>query len=604
MAEWLRRLRLLPRRLRHSGAAGFSMLEVVVAIGILGVTMAGLGPSIIASVRASGTAKLVSQAKGVLQGQLDAMRTLPYRVAPSAGDHRDLLDTYYRNLTAPSAAPACGTASAAAVPLASWSGYVPAGSAARCPYEPAGVAMYRKVIVPGTGEVPAGFAVVLDTSFIAPTTTPTVLAPVAGYDSQVAGKDRPPSSQVGVTATLLRSDHGTWKPVTVYTQISSRTPSETRIKLDARATGVEIGSARSSGETITMTGGQLELNGSLSTTSQARASLSSIASASSLTGRKEGAALSVAAPYTNLASLSVAAGELETGCSGPCWGLSLLPPFVLAADNGLPRAGVNGLPSVLNPVQTQLPDNITRDGFQFKAANPTLPGLSSALVSMDATPPVGSVLTNVVNGLYNCAFSVTGALSHLTGSGYINSTDELAPSNPLSVEACGGAHTDVIRVLPTTTAPDGLIRITARSAARCRVSGIAHTPTTEVSYRAEVEYWKWTPALLNIFGIVILPGHGEYVSAGVITTSTTTDPLSAIPMTTPVSDTNTLGDYLESMTGLTSDRVTAVAAGHVAEVTVPALVTVQTQPVAGAADPETAVSIAVGAASCRAEDNR
>lgn len=579
------------------------MLEVVVAIGILGVTMAAMGPSIVGSIRASGTAKMVSQAKGVLQGQLDAMRTLPFRVTPSAGDYRDLLDTYYRNLSGPSVAPVCGTSSPA-VPLASWSGYVPASSTARCDYEPAGVAMYRKVIAPGTGEVPAGFAVVLNTSFVAPTTTPTVLVPAAGYDSQVAGKDRPPSSQVGVTATVLHVDHGRWKPMTVYTQISSRTPSETRIKLDARATAVEIGSARTTGETITMTGGHLELNGSLSTTSQARASLSSIASSSSVIGRKEGAALSVQAPYTNVASLSLSAGELESGCSAPCWGISLLPPFVLAADNGLPRAGVNGLAGVLNPVQTQLPDNITRDGFQFKAATPTLPGLTGPLVSMDAVPPVSGVLTNLVRGLYNCAFSVTGALSHLTGSGFINSTDELAPTNPLSVEACGGAHTDVIRVLPTNFAPDGLVRITARSAARCRVTGVAHTPSTEVSYRAEVEYWKWTPSLLNILGIVLLPGHGEYVSAGVISSSTTTDPLSAVALTTPVSDTKTLGDYIESMTGLTADRVTVAAGNHVAEVTIPALVTVQTQPVAGAASPATAVSLAVGAASCRAEDNR
>ncbi len=463
--------------------------------------------------------------------------------------------------------------------------------------------MYRKVLAAGTGDLPAGFAVVLDTTFVSAGTTPVVLTPASGFDTQTSGKDRPPSSQVGVTATVLYKDHARWKPITVYTQIASRTPSETRIKLEAHSTAVEIGSAREDGETLSLMGGQLDLTGSLSTTSQARASLSALSAASSLTGRKYGATISANAPYTNLVNVNVASGDLGTGCSDTCWGASLIPPFVLAADNGLPRAGVSGLPSVLNPVQTQVPDNITRDGFRFQGETPTLQGLGSTLVSMDAVPPVGDVLTNLVSGLYNCAFSITSPTSHLTGSGYINSTDELAPTNPLSAEACGGAHSDVIRILPTTLAPDGLIRIVARSAAKCAVTGVAHTTSTNVSYRAEVEYWKWTPAVV-VLGVTLTPGHGQYVSGGVITPTTTVDPLASIPMTTPVSDDKTLADYIDSMTGLTAGQVTTVSANHVAQVTIPALVTVQTQPVAGASEPATAVSIAVGASSCYAEDNR
>jgi prepilin-type N-terminal cleavage/methylation domain-containing protein len=600
----------VPERLRRRRlpatvpAAGFSLLEVVVAILILGITMAGIGPSVVASVQASSTAKLASQSKGLLQGQLDAMRTLPFRVTPSAGDYRDLLDTYYRNLTGPTVTPVCGT-TALNAPLAGWSGYVPATSAARCSYEPAGVPMYRKVLPPGTGGIPRSFALVVDTTFVAATTVPTVLTPPTGYNSQTAGKDRPPSSQVGVTATVMRSDHGRWVPLTVYTQISSRTPSDTRLKLDARATAIEIGTSRPSGESISMAGGQLELNGSVSTVSQARASLAAITASSSLSGRKDGAALTVAAPYTNLAQLDAAVGGLESGCSAPCWGVNAVTPFTVAADNGLPRAGT-GLLGLINPVQTVLTNQLN-DGFRFATGSSTLPGVSGPIVSMDPVPTVGSVLTNAVNGLYNCAFSLTGPASNLTGSGYINSTDDTATSNPLSAEACGGGHTDVVRIMPTATAPDGLIRITARSAARCRVTGAAHVPATDVRYLAEVEYWKWTPAVLNLLGIVILPGHGQYVSAGVITPTTTTDPLASIPMTTPVSDGRVLSDYIESISGLTKDQVTtsAVATDHVAQVTIPALVTVLTQPtVSGADNLDTAVSVAVGAASCRAEDNR
>jgi prepilin-type N-terminal cleavage/methylation domain-containing protein len=198
------------RRVRGRADAGFSFLEIVAAIVILGVAMAAAAPQMVASIRSTSKAKQVSRAKGVLQGQLDQMRTMPFRVAPSAGDHRDLLDTYYRNRSAPSVSPACGTATAAVQPLASWTGYVAPASTARCPYEPASGAFYRKVLPPGSGELPAGFAVVVDTAFVSATAsaTPTVLTPATTYDSQVAGSDRPPSTQVGVTATVLYDDHG------------------------------------------------------------------------------------------------------------------------------------------------------------------------------------------------------------------------------------------------------------------------------------------------------------------------------------------------------------------------------------------------------------
>jgi hypothetical protein len=342
-----------------------------------------------------------------MQGQLDAMRTLPFRVSPTAGDHRDLLDTYYRNLTPPSAAPACAQG-AVAEPRTTSTGYVSWTDGRRCPYEPATGAFYRTVIAPGTADLPAGFALVLDTTFVAPTTNPTVLVPASGFDTQRTGLDTPPSSQVGVTATVLYSQHGRWKPITEYTQITSRTATDLRIKLDARATAVEIGSGRISGEGLTLTGGQLDLAGSLSTTSRARANLSAFRASSSLTGRQEGAALAVEAPYANVVPMTAGAGDPTTVCTVTCWAPSAIPPFVAAADNGLPRVGVPSLPGLLNPVQTQVPETLTRSGFQFLAENPTLPGLSSTLVSMDPQP-AGYTAGNLVQSLYNCAFNGTGS---------------------------------------------------------------------------------------------------------------------------------------------------------------------------------------------------
>lgn len=577
------------------------MLEVVAAIVVLGVVMAAAAPQMISSIRASSKAKMVSRAKGVLQGQLEAMRTIPFRVAPSAGDHRDLLDTYYRNRV-PGATPSCGTAEKPNVPLVSWTGYVAPGSTARCSYEAPTGAMYRKVLVGGTGDIPSGYALVVNTQFISSGTTPAVLDVAGTYDTQTAGRDRAPAWQVGVTATVLHNAYGRWTPTTVYTQISSRSANDVRMRLQARGTAVEMG-ATGGGVPISLTGGQIDLSGSLANTSQAKANLTAMTAASATAGRRDGAALSVEASYTNLLTVDVAAGDLGSGCSDTCWGATALPPFSVAADRGLPRAGVGAITSLLGPVQTSLPDNVTRDGFRFDVTEVHLPGgLAEELVSMDATPPVDSTVGNLADGLFHCAFSLVGPASHLSGAGYLNSTDEMSAVNPLSAEACGGARSNVIRLLPTSKAPDGLIRISVKSSARCTVAGAAHVPGTSADWRAEIEYFKWTPAVLDLLGVVLIPGYGEYVPVEAITPSTTGDPLASVSLSTLVSDTETLGTYVDSWSALTADRVMKTEADHVAEIQIPALFTLQTKPIA--TDPDTALSFAAGAASCRAEDIR
>ncbi len=74
---------------------GFTLIEIVVALGIVMVVAASLLPQLVAGIQATSTARTVSQAKGVLQGQLDRMRNLPFYVSPAAGDHKDVLDYYF-----------------------------------------------------------------------------------------------------------------------------------------------------------------------------------------------------------------------------------------------------------------------------------------------------------------------------------------------------------------------------------------------------------------------------------------------------------------------------------------------------------------------------
>ena len=124
-------VRLRGRGRRDAADGGFTLLEVIAALMVLGLAAGAVALQAFGSARAGGRAKVIAQAKGVVHGQLDAMRTMPFAIAPSAGDHVDLLDRYYPDLTSPPVAPGCAATSPAALPGVGWVGYVPA-AAPRC----------------------------------------------------------------------------------------------------------------------------------------------------------------------------------------------------------------------------------------------------------------------------------------------------------------------------------------------------------------------------------------------------------------------------------------------------------------------------------------
>ena len=122
------------------------MIEVIVAMGIFLVVMAAVFPQVMAGIRGTSRASQLTEAKGVIEAQLELMRNLPWHVAPDAGDYIDVLDRYYPDLGV--AATTVTTATCAGLPDdTSWTGYVKATSA-RCPeYETTSGAFFRTVEV-------------------------------------------------------------------------------------------------------------------------------------------------------------------------------------------------------------------------------------------------------------------------------------------------------------------------------------------------------------------------------------------------------------------------------------------------------------------------
>jgi hypothetical protein len=115
-----------------------------------------------------------------------------------------------------------------------------------------------------------------------------------------------------------------------------------------------------------------------------------------------------------------------------------------------------------------------------------------------------------------------------------------------------------------------------------------------------------------------------YTVAATVVPGQTTNQLDAVPLTTPIGGgSRTLGTYISSWSSVTVGRVVdakqAATASQpaTAEVTVPGVVTISSQPVrtgpdpldpadpsSPLVDPASSVSLTLGALACRVEDDR
>ena len=585
----------MSRSADHGRDDGFTLIEIIVALGIIMTVMAAVLPQLLVGIKSGETSRLVTQTKGVAQGQLERMRNLPYHVAPEAGDYRDVLDYYFRNLTTPDPI-TCTDADGLATPTTAWTGYVPA-TGTRCSYEPPSGPMYRYVVPhPATGSDPlTGFQVVVDTQFLSVPKSDgssDVLAPPSGYNTQSAGHDSPVSSQIGVTVTVLYERQGKTRPVTTYTQIADQPAAARRIDLAATAAAVDIGSITPTNGAASLQAGLLSLSGSLTFASTATASLTA-ASAGLATGEQgSGASTTVAAPSA-AGILTAPAGGIDGTCGLACWGASQVDLGAVSATDGLPNVG-----SAANPMQARLTD-LTNLGLSFEsgAATDYRPGLDlrGPLLRLDAGA------TAMASGVSaTCAPSGTGAPALVRASGFLRTTP-MTDATP-TAEACAVASASTVSLFPTSFAPDGVLQIElVRATARCVVSGAGHVaqaPTFD--YKAVVR--RYVPAAEPDVA-------GSYADVLAITPSLTADDLAAIdPSTLGLGSGHNLGDYIASWSALVPDTIDRTAANGLSAVSLSGVLKLTSQPVRklpdGTVDPASTVSLTLGQVGCSALDAR
>lgn len=246
---------MFTRLSRRRGDEGFTLIEVIMSLLMLGLIMTALLPALLATLKTGAAARKQLQAKGLTQERIEQMRDLRFHVDRQNGPFLDLLDIYYTNATSPAVTTTINVGGAA------MSGaYVPSAAAANG--APAGP--YYKVTIPTLTGSP-GYSETVYAQFLGPDGNAIPAARFQNlYDSQTAGRDAAPTNLVGITVITSWTDAGKTKTLRTYTRIADGRPGDSIIQTQARAVGVDITSTGADGATLELEGGLSSVDGAQS----------------------------------------------------------------------------------------------------------------------------------------------------------------------------------------------------------------------------------------------------------------------------------------------------------------------------------------------------
>jgi type II secretory pathway pseudopilin PulG len=571
-------------RLRRArkGDDGITMVEIIVALGILMVVSAALAQMLVGAAQATNRAKLYTQAKNLVQQQAEAMRNLIYHVdsgslGSSPTTKLDLLDNYYPNTTA-----AAGAAPVTA--LTAQAGWVSAANTARFSGEPTTGSFYR--VLNSTTLDHKTYRVVVDTQFLTAGDNPSPVNPPAGYNySDTSGLDSAPATVVGVTMTAAWTAYGKTKSHQSYTRIDQSAPAHPTVLAQARAALLHVQSNIDSDTTVEADIASVDANGTTATgTTAAVNALGGSASATPGTSITGATASASSPPSTTVASASDANGsDLSSGCAYVCFGRTAVTGGPSSVSGGLPSVG--SLATGGAPITSALlgQGQSGRPAFQFRnnATDVSGLGLDTTAAMVSAVGISGQAQAGSSGGLF-----ATSGTSHYTdaqAAACFSGVPCVSSATPLTV----------IQLLPTSFAPSGIVQIVLSYASlECQTTGT--TATVTPSYSATVSYWNGS----------------SYVAFGTIVPGNSTDPLPTAAQMATLS-VGTLGgvqkhlsDYIASWGSAPfNQHINTGADGNTAIASIDGIVSLVTQPTR-AGDATSEIGVKVGALSCYAEDDR
>lgn len=465
------------RRKRQLDDRGFTLVEIMVALGLLVIVLTAALPAFLSMLRSTVTTKMEAQGKNLTQERLEQIRDLRFHVDRQNGPFLDVLDVYYTNANSTGAAT---TVVASGQTLTG--SYVGSGAAA----PPLPAAPYYRT---GTGPLrgAAGFSQIVVTQFLAPSGSPVPATSfVNKYDSQTVGMDQPPSLMLGVTVITSWTDGRKARTYTASTRITDVRQQRPVIQSQAKAVAVEVSSSAVDGSTLGLKGGIVTADGSQSSGS----SVSGYA-AGALASRTGGLPVSGVVTQFSLPATTAS----TTGTSGPQSGGGACSWYGF---------GSTGTSNATGDVSAGLPV------APSNAAGATPPNMMSGFISKNGSGSCGQMsFDNTVSGGIARPSSdalgfemgaapyvrvpdvTTGSGPAVSGSGYVLSNALTSSVQKTQSGAAAGMTQDLI-LFPNNpeSGGQGLVRVRLASASVDCVSGTGTADGTVVGkYDLTLQWW-------------------------------------------------------------------------------------------------------------------
>lgn len=579
-------MRLRSANRRTAGTEeGFTLIEVIVALGLLMTVSLSVLPLLVKSVQAANVAKGNTQAKNLLQERVELMRNLPFHVPYSTGaQYVDLLDIYFHDRQSPSTNSFCSTAA-----------FASATNTYTCTLNSA------KLGFPGFSET-------ITTQFL--NKDRAVIAPLAGYTSQsTAGLDVPPSQMIGSRITVTWTQYGKSNSYSTYTQIGNGSAGAPQTVAKIRSTGVSIDSTTDDVTPATLArfdGGLITADAGVSTGATARAvatgAHSSFSSGETSAGQAVG---SLDAPPDQLTFATVT-GSTSSGvpCSTSvvCFGPSYVANLTGKAAGGVPVVGTAGAPVTASIMKS---GSAGDRGYWF--GNVPTGVLQARLVNLGVQslglPPTTSNPTQLVRSLQgasNAGYSVAcgAAPAAISNADFVTTKAHIATTggSTHSVTACATATARRLDIMPTSFAPNGVVQVTLNHASLSCSSNGAGSAAPTSDWGAAVSYWN--AATSSYVSLNVAKGSPDPLTSSLLTTG----PGGVLVGTSPLGAPLYLGDFISSWSSGSLNAGATTGTARQSDLTAVALSTVPTRD--GDTTGQSSINVALGQLSCTAQDNR
>jgi type II secretory pathway pseudopilin PulG len=534
------------------------MVEIMVAMVLMGLLTSALVPLLVMSIRSSVVAKLDTGAKNLSQQRFDLMRNMPFRIAydPLVTTSRDVLDAYYPNLVAPTGG-------------VTTPGFVT--TQARRSGEPTTGPFYRTKFTPTLGGTT--YTQWVAVQFLTPKTKAPI-APAAPY-AAFSFNDLAPSTLLGVTVITEWTRGTQVKRYTVYSQIGDVAPATPQLSLQGRVTALKVTSTLGSGTTsdLLLEAGVVNLDGAIA--SATTAAVSAQGGRASITPgvHVDGASQTAQAPP------DVTASSVSDNGQTLFYGSTALAQIPRTDVSNVAAKTAGSLPSI---------------------ATSGSPTTSAAYGSADMWFSNGPDLADSALGLSPASQVVrqpssTGTTMQARATAYATSSQGAGHSGSVTMSA----RTAPLEVLRTSFATNGIVQVQLTSASlTCASTGAVLTSTP--TYTAQMR-------LLRYDGV-----DSSYTSWIPLSSSQLIDPLAAIDLATwPVALNNGrivyLNEYLASVSSQTSPSLLSAKqttnAGRGVDTRLASMVALTTVPLREGEELSN-VNVQLGVMTCGAEDNR